>query len=256
MLQPSAPMVVARPTACQKAVPCGGSREGRSVRSRRTSGHAVGVLRPFQLRRAVRCGLMAVFSVAAPESPELPTSRRKQADGKVALRPTIPPDRSGSGRTRSIPKQSIRSGRGTGLRPLKDEQRFAARGRSPTSLYACVSSMRWRPAAYDDDERPWLRLRGAAARDPVRQRRHVLGEASAAVEDADGGMSKSLSGRSKFGLAMAAEMWREFGLGTLCGTEDAARMCGEAAAQRGRKSRDGLGSFHGSSRRWLVWSQL
>ena len=41
----------------------------------------------------------------------------------------------------------------------KDEQRFAARGRSPTSLYACASSMRWRPATCDDDERPRLRLR-------------------------------------------------------------------------------------------------
>ena len=75
----------------------------------------------------------------------------------------------------------------------------------------------------------------------MRRRRRVLSEAPVAVEDADGGMSKSLSGRLKFGLAMAAEMWREFGLGTLCGTEDAARTCGEAAAHKGAEVPGWLG---------------
>ena len=75
----------------------------------------------------------------------------------------------------------------------------------------------------------------------MRRRQGVSDRGPVAAEDVDGGMSKPLSGRSNFGLAMAAEMWREFRLGTLCGTEDVARTCGEAAAHKGAEVPGWLG---------------
>ena len=72
-----------------------------------------------------------------------------------------------------------------------------------------------------------------AAKDLERQRQSVLNKGPAAVQGANGEMSKPSCGRVYFGLAMSTELWREFAIARFSGTEEVARMCREAAAQRG-----------------------
>ncbi len=110
------------------------------------------------------CGLIAVFSVAAPESPELPTSRRKQEDGNVARWPTIPRDRTGSRRTRSIRNQGVDrdAAHASGHQEMSGTSPLA--GDPPTPSYSCAPSMSRCPAACDDDERQRLRLQARPPR--------------------------------------------------------------------------------------------
>ena len=107
---------------------------------------------------------MAVFSVAASESPELPTSRRKREDGNVTRWPTIPRDRTGSRRTRSIRNQGVDrdAAHASGRQEMSGTSLLA--GDSPTPLYSCAPSKCRHPAACDDDERPRLRLRARLPR--------------------------------------------------------------------------------------------
>ena len=150
MLQPSVPMVAEGWAVSQKTVPCdrpgwrvrrsaacaaqptstraghGGSRSARQGEPHSTLGRMWTLLNCAAPWR----GLMANFAVAAPELPESPSSRRKQKDRKVGLRPTNSRDRSASRRNRSIPIKTTDGDAARALGPTKDERRYVAHGRS------------------------------------------------------------------------------------------------------------------------------